>query len=87
MHMVNALEAGVVTAEPDALVHAVRMTLRGADAACGAGPIVGRVLARFGETDRQMCLVCFSTALDEPHAADALPTPARGVAACGRVSS
>lgn len=75
MYMVEALEAGVVTSEPDAVVHAVRMTLRGAEAVCGAGPIAGRVLTRFGEADRQKCLVCFAAALDEPRAAAGLPTP------------
>lgn len=74
MYMVEALEAGVLTPEPDATVHAVRMTLHGPEAVCGAGPIARRVLKRFGEGDRLVCLACFAVALDEPHPA---PHPAR----------
>jgi hypothetical protein len=65
MYTVEALEAGVVSDDPEATVHAVHMTLRGADALCGAGPIVGRVLKRFGDTDRHTCLACFAAALPE----------------------
>jgi hypothetical protein len=69
MHIVEALEAGVLSGEPEAAIHAVHMTLRGPVALCGAGPIVGRVLRRFGEADRFTCLACFAAALPEPRAA------------------
>jgi len=69
MDMVEALEAGVLSNEPDATVHAVRMTLHGPEALCGAGPIVGGVLRRFGEADRHTCLACFAAALPQARAA------------------
>src|SRR5206468_8040437 len=65
MHTVEALESGVLSDEPHATVHAVRMTLRGPEALCGAGVIVGRVLKRFGEADRHTCLACFASALPQ----------------------
>ena len=69
MDMVEALEAGVLKDEPHATVHAVRMTLHGPEALCGAGPIVGRVLKRFGDADRHTCLACFAAALPQTRAA------------------
>ena len=65
MHTVEALESGVTSEEPQATVHAVHMTLHGPQALCGAGPIVGRVLKRFGDADRQTCLACFAAALPQ----------------------
>src|SRR3954466_865149 len=41
MYMVEALEAGVVSGAGDTRVHAVRVTLQGPVALCGAGPIAG----------------------------------------------
>lgn len=67
MDTVEALEAGVLSDDPQATVHAVHMTLHGPEALCGAGPIVGRVLKRFGEADRHTCLACFAAALPAPH--------------------
>jgi len=66
MDTVEALESGVLSDDPQATVHAVHMTLHGPEALCGAGPIVGRVLKRFGEADRQTCLACFAAALPTP---------------------
>jgi hypothetical protein len=63
MDMVDALEAGVLNNEPDAKVHAVHMTLHGPEALCGAGPIIGGVLRRFGDADGHTCLACFAAAL------------------------
>lgn len=65
MYTVEALEAGVLSDDPAATVHAVHMTLHGPEALCGAGPIVGRVLKRFGEADRRTCLACFAAALPQ----------------------
>lgn len=65
MHTVEALESGVLSDEPQATVHAVRTTLHGPEALCGAGPIVGRVLKRFGEAERHTCLACFAAALPQ----------------------
>ena len=69
MYTVEALEAGVVSDEPDATVHAVHMTLHGREALCGAGPIVGGVLRRFADADGLTCLACFAAALPQPRAA------------------
>ena len=69
MHIVEALEAGVLSGDPEATVHAVHMTLQGPEALCGAGPIVGRVLKRFSDADQHTCLACFAAALPEPRAA------------------
>jgi hypothetical protein len=63
MHMVQALEAGVLDDGPGATIHAVHMTLHGPEALCGAGPIVGGVLRRFGESEGHTCLACFAAAL------------------------
>ena len=63
MDTVEALESGVLSDDPQATVHAVHMTLHGPEALCGAGPIVGRVLKRFGDADRHTCLACFAAAL------------------------
>jgi hypothetical protein len=65
MHTVEALESGVLSDEAHATVHAVRITLHGPEALCGAGPIVQRVLKRFGESDRHTCLACFAAALPQ----------------------
>lgn len=70
MYMVEALEAGVVSDEPGATVHAVHMTLHGREALCGVGPIVGGVLRRFGDVDGHLCLACFAAALPQPRAAE-----------------
>ena len=70
MHTVEALESGVTSEDPQATVHAVHMTLHGPEALCGAGPIVGRVLKRFGEADRHTCLACFAAALPQSRSAD-----------------
>jgi hypothetical protein len=68
--MVEALEAGVLNDEPGATIHAVHMTLHGREALCGAGPIAGGVLRRFGESDDgQICLACFAAALPQPRGA------------------
>jgi len=77
MYMVEALEAGVVTLEADAAVHAVRTTLHGRETLCGAGPVVGGVLGRFGEAPEHACLACFAVALDEPRGT-VMPTPRSG---------
>jgi hypothetical protein len=65
MYMVQALEAGVLDDEPGATIHAVHMTLHGAEALCGAGPIAGGVLQRFGEAEGHTCLACFAAALPQ----------------------
>jgi hypothetical protein len=74
MYLVEALEAGVVTRDADAAVHAVRITLHGPETLCGAGPVVAGVLGRFGEASELACLACFAVALDEPRGA-VMPTP------------
>src|SRR4051794_1765476 len=61
--------SGVLSDSPEATVHAVHMTLHGPETLCGAGPIVGRVLKRFGEADRYTCLACFAAALPEARSA------------------
>jgi hypothetical protein len=63
MYMVDALEAGVVTEVGDTRVHAVRMTLQGPVALCGAGPIGGGVPGRFAESDHHACYACLAAAM------------------------
>ena len=69
MYMVDALEAGVVLAPGDERIHAVRMTLHGRAALCGAGPIAGGVLGRFADATEHVCLACFAEALPSPRKA------------------
>ena len=63
MYMVEALEAGVVHGAGDTRVHAVRMTLEGPVALCGAGPIVAGVPGRFADSDHHACYACLATAM------------------------
>jgi hypothetical protein len=64
MYVVEALEAGLVTGADDGRVHAVRMSLHGLVAVCGAGRIAAGVLGRFGDVrDDEVCLACFAAAL------------------------
>jgi hypothetical protein len=63
MYMVEALEAGLVTQVGDNRVHAVRMTLQGPVALCGAGPIGGGVPGRFADSDHYACYACVAAAM------------------------
>ena len=63
MYMVDALEAGMVAGPGDTRVHAVRMTLQGPVALCGAGPIAGGVPGRFADSDHHACYACVAAAM------------------------
>jgi hypothetical protein len=63
MYVVDALEAGLVTTAGDSRVHAVRMSLDGPVALCGAGRIAAGVLGRFADAHEDVCLSCYATAL------------------------
>jgi hypothetical protein len=63
MYMVEALEAGMVAGAGDTRVHAVRMTLQGPVALCGAGAIVGGVPGRFADSDHHACYACLAAAM------------------------
>lgn len=63
MYVVEALEAGLVTDARNDRVHAVRMSLEGPVALCGAGRIGAGVIGRFAELDDEVCLACFAAAL------------------------
>ncbi|HET7531045.1 MAG TPA: hypothetical protein VFJ98_08815 [Mycobacteriales bacterium] len=71
MHKIDAFEAGVVTTPGDQRVHAVRVTLRGRQALCGAGPISEGVVGRFTDVTARghVCLSCFAIAVPLPHLA------------------
>jgi hypothetical protein len=63
MHAVAALEAGVVTTPGDLRIHAIRKTLYGRKAVCGAGPILGLVPGRFDEVAEDVCPSCLALAV------------------------
>jgi hypothetical protein len=70
MYVVDALEAGLVTGGNDDRVHAVRMSLAGAVAVCGAGRIAAGVLGRFADVrDDEVCLACYASALPSQRSA------------------
>ena len=70
MYVVDALEAGLVTGDEGGRVHAVRMSLQGPVAICGAGRIAEGVLGRFAEVrDDEVCLACFAAALPSQRSA------------------
>ena len=60
MHAVAALEAGVVTTPGDLRIHAIRKTLHGRKAVCGAGPILGLVPGKFDEVAEDVCPDCLA---------------------------
>ncbi len=62
MHVIAALEAGVVTARGDLRIHAIRKTLHGRRAICGAGPILGLIPGRFDEVEEEVCPSCVALA-------------------------
>jgi hypothetical protein len=62
MHAVAAHEAGVVTAPGDLRVHAIRKTLHGRKAVCGAGPVLGLLPGRFDEVEENVCADCLTLA-------------------------
>jgi hypothetical protein len=71
MYVVEALEAGLVTGDDDGRVHAVRMSLHGPLAVCGAGRIAAGRLGRFADVrDDEVCLACFAAALPSQRPAD-----------------
>jgi hypothetical protein len=63
MHALAALEAGVVTTPGDVRIHAIRKTLHGRRAVCGAGPILGLVPGKFDEVDEHACPSCLALAV------------------------
>jgi hypothetical protein len=63
MHVVAALEAGVVTTPGDIRIHAIRKSLHGRKAVCGAGPILGLVPGRFDEVHEEACPDCLALAV------------------------
>jgi hypothetical protein len=69
MHAVAALEAGVVTTPGDLRIHAIRKTLHGRKAICGAGPILGLVPGKFDEVQDDVCPDCLALAVPDQRAA------------------
>ena len=69
MHVVAALEAGVVTTPGDLRIHAIRKTLHGRIAVCGAGLILGLVPGRFDEVEEMACPHCLALAVPNQRAA------------------
>lgn len=63
MQVVAALEAGVVTTPGDLRIHAIRKTLAGRRALCGAGSILGLVPGRFDEVEDDVCPNCLALAV------------------------
>ncbi|HET7312231.1 MAG TPA: hypothetical protein VFJ17_13000 [Mycobacteriales bacterium] len=63
MHLITALEAGVVSAPGDLRIHAIRKTLHGRRAICGAGPILGLVPGRFDDVAEDQCPSCLALAV------------------------
>ena len=63
MHLIAALEAGVVSTPGDLRIHAIRKTLHGRRAICGAGPILGLVPGRFDEVEEEVCPGCLALAV------------------------
>ena len=69
MYVVEALEAGLVMGADDGRVHAVRMSLEGQVALCGAGRIAAGVLGRFADAHENVCLSCYAAALPSQRSA------------------
>ena len=65
MQVIAALEAGVVTTANDLRIHAIRKTLHGRRAICGAGPILGLVPGRFDDVDEGVCESCLALAVPD----------------------
>jgi len=63
MYVVEALEAGLVRDARDLRVHAIRMTMTGPAALCGAGPVSRNVAGRFADQHERVCGSCKATAL------------------------
>jgi hypothetical protein len=63
MHAIAALEAGVVTTPGDVRIHAIRKTLHGRRAVCGAGPVHGLVTGKFDEVEEHACPSCLALAV------------------------
>ncbi|HET6818381.1 MAG TPA: hypothetical protein VFH66_14230 [Mycobacteriales bacterium] len=63
MHLIATLEAGVVTTPGDLRIHAIRKTLHGHRAICGAGPVLGLVPGRFDDVDDELCPSCLALAV------------------------
>ena len=55
-------QTGLIAA--DGYTHAIRLTLTGPSAQCGAGPIVRTLAGRFDPTDPLSCPACYSTLVD-----------------------
>lgn len=60
MTMTHRHEAGLVR-PLDGVIHAVRNTVEGPMAVCGAGRIETQLVGRFDESSRTSCLVCIRT--------------------------
>ena len=60
MQSIAAMEAGVVTTPGDIRIHAIRKTLEGRRAACGAGIVLGLVPGRFDEVETGACPACLA---------------------------
>jgi hypothetical protein len=65
MHLIAALEAGVVTTPGDLRIHAIRKTLQGRRPICGAGVVLGLVPGRFDEVTEGVCPSCLALALPD----------------------
>jgi len=69
MQSIAAMEAGVVTTRGDLRIHAIRKTLGGRRAVCGAGTVLGLVPGRFDEVEEDTCPSCLALAVPGQHEA------------------
>ena len=53
----------MVTTPGDLRIHAIRKTLHGRKAVCGAGPILGLVPGKFDEVEEDVCTACLALAV------------------------
>jgi len=60
MQPIAALEAGVVTTPGDVRIHAIRKTITGRRAVCGAGLVLGLLPVRFDEVESEVCPSCLA---------------------------
>ena len=69
MQSIAAMEAGVVTTPGDIRIHAIRKSLAGRRAVCGAGNVLGLVPGRFDEVESGACPACLALSVPGQRAA------------------
>ena len=66
MQLLEALQAGLVSTVGDIRVHAVKASLTGPQAVCGAGTIIRTLPQRFADDDPHTCYACLVTTMPQP---------------------